>query len=126
MAEYPFPVFHTQGGGLARQDGDRYIFVEAPEPGVRLGIGDEVPEEWGLAPANNAASYLMSPELDPAYLHAEIMAAFDTSLDPRDPSAVERYLSGEELGDVRDPFDPDDQPPAIYEDWVHGGNYEHG
>jgi hypothetical protein len=55
--EYPFPVFGTQGGGLARQigrTGQTFIFVEAPDcPG--LDVGDTVPQEWGLAPANQPA-----------------------------------------------------------------------
>ncbi len=57
MPEYNFPVFATQGGGLARQvgDSDTFIFVEASDcPG--LGVGDFVPKEWDLIPANRAAS----------------------------------------------------------------------
>lgn len=53
-AEFNFPVWATQGGGLARECGGKYFFVTDPGfPG--LGIGDEVPEEWGLAPANEKA-----------------------------------------------------------------------
>ena len=53
-SDYNYPVFGTQGGGLARQSGNRFIFVEAPNcPG--LDIGDLVPEQWGIVPANLAA-----------------------------------------------------------------------
>lgn len=51
---YNFAVYYTQGGGLARLSGqsDTYVFVEAPSPEMGLGVGDFVPREWGLAPAN--------------------------------------------------------------------------
>ena len=52
--EYDYLVWGTQGGGLARKVGLMYIFVEAPDcPG--LNVGDEVPREWDLAPANEMA-----------------------------------------------------------------------
>lgn len=56
--EYPFAVFATQGGGLVREvktdKGFIYIFVEAPDcPG--LGVGDFMPEEWGIVAANRQA-----------------------------------------------------------------------
>ena len=52
---YNFPVWGTQGGGLVREVGsNRYIFVEKPDcPG--LDVGDYMPEEWGIAPANQTA-----------------------------------------------------------------------
>lgn len=47
-------LWATQGGGLVRQCGDRYVFVEKPEcPG--FDVGDFMPKEWGVVPANNAA-----------------------------------------------------------------------
>jgi hypothetical protein len=54
-ANYDFPVWGTQGGGLARRRGDgKYFFVTEPKcPG--LAVGDQVPEEWGLAAANTEA-----------------------------------------------------------------------
>ena len=60
--EYPFPVYGTQGGGLARwTEGDNprhasLVFVEAP-PGFEgeLEVGDLVPEEWGYVGANKLA-----------------------------------------------------------------------
>lgn len=58
MAEqtYNFPVFGTQGGGLVRIVGvDQYEFVEAPDPIMELKVGDLMPSEWGIAPANDRA-----------------------------------------------------------------------
>jgi len=52
--EYPYPVWGTQGGGLARRVGDEYVFVETPDC-PPLDIGDVVPHEWSLAPANDLA-----------------------------------------------------------------------
>jgi hypothetical protein len=52
---YDFPVYATQGGGLARRSGDTYIFEESPPPEMGLGVGDVVPREWDLIPANSAA-----------------------------------------------------------------------
>lgn len=62
---YNFPVFGTQGGGLVRelktQKGYKYIFVEAPDcPG--LGVGDFMPEEWDIIPANRQAREAISDE----------------------------------------------------------------
>ena len=52
--EFKFPVYGTQGGGLARQVGGKLIFVEKPScPG--LDVGDEVPEEWSVVAANDKA-----------------------------------------------------------------------
>ncbi len=51
---YDYPVYGTQGGGLVRSVGQTYIFVEKPDcPG--LDVGDEMPEEWGIIPANEQA-----------------------------------------------------------------------
>ena len=62
MSNYDFPVFGTQGGGLVREVNGKYIFVEKPQcPG--LDVGDEMPDEWGIAPANLAASQEMEDEL---------------------------------------------------------------
>ena len=57
---YDYPVYGTQGGGLVRSVGQTYIFVEKPDcPG--LDVGDEMPEEWGVIPAN----YPMRPGSKP-------------------------------------------------------------
>ncbi|MBI2482011.1 MAG: hypothetical protein HYV76_00320 [Candidatus Vogelbacteria bacterium] len=51
---YKYPVWGTQGGGLVREVNGTYIFVEKPDcPG--LNVGDEMPEEWGIFPANSCA-----------------------------------------------------------------------
>jgi len=51
---YNYPVWATQGGGLVREVGDVYIFVEKPNcPG--LDVGDIIPEEWSIVPANDLA-----------------------------------------------------------------------
>jgi hypothetical protein len=55
MKTYPYSVWHTQGGGLVRRAGDYYVFVEAPDPSTHLKVGDTMPDEWGLAPANDLA-----------------------------------------------------------------------
>lgn len=49
-----YSVWATQGGGLVRRVNDVYIFVERPDcPG--LDVGDTMPTEWGILPANNQA-----------------------------------------------------------------------
>lgn len=51
---FNFPVWGTQGGGLVREVNGTYIFVTKPDcPG--LDVGDEMPAEWGIAPANDLA-----------------------------------------------------------------------
>jgi hypothetical protein len=53
---YNFPVYGTQGGGLAREVNGTYIFITDPDcPG--LAVGDEVPKEWDIQPANDLASH---------------------------------------------------------------------
>jgi len=52
---YDYPVYYTQGGGLVRTSHHWYIFVEAPEQFPALGIGDRMPEGWGVIPANDLA-----------------------------------------------------------------------
>ncbi len=49
---YPFPVWGTQGGGLAKWNGYYHEFVDPPE-GYK--VGDKVPDKWSLAAANNLA-----------------------------------------------------------------------
>lgn len=51
LEDYIYPVYGTQGGGLAREFHGSYFFIEAPR-GVGLLPGDEVPPDWGLEPAN--------------------------------------------------------------------------
>ena len=63
--EYNFPVFGTQGGGLVREiktgNGYTYIFVEKPDcPG--LDVGDTMPEQWDIIPANRQAREALGEE----------------------------------------------------------------
>jgi hypothetical protein len=63
--EYNFPVWATQGGGLVREvsrNPYRYIFVEAPPKGMGLSVGDFMPEEWDLIPANKLARDIIEDE----------------------------------------------------------------
>lgn len=57
--KFNYPIFATQGGGLVREiktsKGFKYIFVEAPPQGMGLDVGDDMPAEWDLIPANNLA-----------------------------------------------------------------------
>lgn len=55
MTKYPFPVWGTQGGGLVRQVGNKFIFVEAPENFPDIAVGSEMHPMWDLIPANEAA-----------------------------------------------------------------------
>ncbi len=52
--EYHYAVWGTQGGGLVREVNGTYIFVTKPNcPG--LDVGDVMPDEWGVIPANRHA-----------------------------------------------------------------------
>lgn len=55
MKKYNFAVYATQGGGVVREVNGSYVFVEAPPLGMGLGIGDIMPEEWGIIPVNQQA-----------------------------------------------------------------------
>lgn len=61
-----YPVFGTQGGGLAREVNGTYIFITDPGcPGLQ--VGDEVPMEWDIAPANQLARNSVLDEQDRLY-----------------------------------------------------------
>lgn len=51
----------TQGGGTAIKNGLDFIFIEAPDwwPDA---VGESVPREWDLFPANQEAKDRMSEE----------------------------------------------------------------
>lgn len=50
----PKALWATQGGGLAEWNGETYIFVESPDWWPNA-VGEEVPSEWGVIPANETA-----------------------------------------------------------------------
>lgn len=52
---YGYPVWATQGGGLVRESGSGFVFIEKPDC-LGLDVGDTMPDEWGLVPANDLAS----------------------------------------------------------------------
>lgn len=62
MVEKNYPIYATQGGGTVRKMGGRFIFIEAPPNIPSLGIGDEMPSEWGITPINNAACQSLEEE----------------------------------------------------------------
>ena len=70
--KYPFSVWGTKGGGLVREVGaDVYIFVEAPDcPG--LNVGDTMPAEWGIIPANDTARTVVEHERFVSYEHERV------------------------------------------------------
>lgn len=51
---FSFAVWRTQHGGLVRSRGDDFVFVEMPDC-LRFEIGDVMPEEWDITPANDQA-----------------------------------------------------------------------
>jgi hypothetical protein len=54
MKEYPYAVWTTQGGGLVKEVNETFVFVEVPE-GMGLEVGDALPDQWDLIPANELA-----------------------------------------------------------------------
>lgn len=45
---FDFPVYSTQGGGLAKKLRSEPVFIESPEDFPDLEVGDFVPAEWEL------------------------------------------------------------------------------
>jgi len=54
LEDYPYAVYGTQGGGLVRRVGDQCIFVTKPKCSG-FDVGDTMPEEWDIQPANALA-----------------------------------------------------------------------
>lgn len=74
--KYRFPVWGTQGGGLVREFNGTYFFVEKPKvPG--LDVGDEMPKEWDLIPANDLAREADRAEQQ-AFFNAGVDELFQT------------------------------------------------
>jgi len=80
VGKYPYAVYSPEGGGLAvYKDGNKRIFIEAPPEVMGLHVGDEVPSEWSMFPANRLAQAEMRRDqhdegtiLDPAELELEL------------------------------------------------------
>lgn len=53
--EFPFAVYGTQGGGLAKFAGNTLVWVELPKNFPEFHLGCEVPVEWDYQPANKLA-----------------------------------------------------------------------
>jgi hypothetical protein len=74
---YNFPVFETQGGGLVREiktnEGYKYIFVEAPPDCMGLGVGDFMPDMWGIIAANRQAREAIEEEQFPTSSLSAVM-----------------------------------------------------
>jgi len=87
---YNYLVWGRQGGGLVWQVNGTYIFVEKPDcPG--LDVGDEMPEEWGVIPANTHAR----DEMDKAEWGPEDQAMFDADLKILFDMLFEKVAAGE-------------------------------
>ncbi len=54
LENYPYSVYATQGGGLVWEINGKYIFITKPGCPA-FDVGDEMPQEWGTAPANQKA-----------------------------------------------------------------------
>jgi hypothetical protein len=54
MPDYEFGVWITHGGGLARQNGSNFVFIDPPKC-TDFAVGDSVPQEWDLVPQNSIA-----------------------------------------------------------------------
>lgn len=62
LCQLGFAVFSTQGGGLARYEGDDLVWYQVPRDFPEFQIGEPVPREWDTIPANTAAGEKMLDE----------------------------------------------------------------
>ena len=83
--EYDFSVYGTQGGGLVREIvPGNFIFIEEPT-GSGLKVGDKMPTEWGIAPANERACQQMDEDLNgPPFGISEALRLIAKHTNPRD------------------------------------------
>ena len=74
---YDFPVYRTQGGGLVKEVDGKLVWVETPTSSAfaRMKIGDEMPEEWDIAPGNELARKELIQDDIPDSLDAEMEEA---------------------------------------------------
>lgn len=61
--QFNFAVFGTQDGGLVREVGGKWVFVEAPPNHSDIKCGEIMPREWGIVPANDLAWEMMSQKV---------------------------------------------------------------
>jgi hypothetical protein len=53
--EYDYSIWGTQGGGIVRYVDGKYVFIKKPDDCMGFDVGDTMPEEWGIVPANSKA-----------------------------------------------------------------------
>jgi hypothetical protein len=79
-----FAVYGLQGGGLGRFAGEVLVFHELPDwcpaEGFNPQVGDPVPEEWDMIPANKAATGEMLDEAFPPVTFDELSQRVDDSI----------------------------------------------
>jgi len=61
-----FPVYSTEFGGLVRETKEAFIFLEKPKVSG-YEIGDKMPWDWTLIPANEAAR--IEKAIDECYIN---------------------------------------------------------
>jgi hypothetical protein len=78
-----YPVYGTQGGGLARNVNGVFIFIERPRGQPTLNVGDDVPVEWDMVPANQKArdevDYNIKDEMPKEYVIRVVITEGDLS-----------------------------------------------
>jgi hypothetical protein len=71
-----YAVFTTQGGGRVREFGGQFFFITKPScPG--FSVGDAMPPEWGIAPANRLARAAMAAFGDEVEFAQDVERLFD-------------------------------------------------
>ncbi|OHB14468.1 MAG: hypothetical protein A2431_00395 [Candidatus Zambryskibacteria bacterium RIFOXYC1_FULL_39_10] len=92
VKEYPFPVWATQGGGLVQQTAPNiFVFVEAPPEGFGLNVGDAMPKEWDIIPANRQADEKEREDLDEQIFQGMCKEAAEAQLEHEYDSAMREY-----------------------------------
>ena len=72
--EYDFPVYRTQGGGLVKEVDGKLVWVETPNSPAfaYMNVGDEMPEDWDITPANELARKELIDDNVPEYSDKEL------------------------------------------------------
>ena len=83
--KYDFSVYGTQGGGLVKETAPgNFVFVEEPT-GSGLKVGDKMPAEWSIAPANQKARQQMDEDqFGPPMKMGDMLRIIADHPDPRD------------------------------------------